>query len=220
MQRFWRFLFGLTGLAIIFGLAIIVYWLLKAIWHQFAALSPEIAVAIITGASTIFVSTFTVVLGRYYERKKELDRLYRDKKVEIYDEFLKQFFQVFHNSATNQPHKTPNTNLSEYFKEWQRKLLLWAGPEVVEVYAQWRIDVQQRPIRAKQFLDTDKLLLAIRKDLGHDNRPIRPGLFVRIILNEANLLLAAVKQNPNITMDELSLMQKKTEKTKESEQKN
>lgn len=58
-------------------------------------------------AATVFVSTLTVVVGRYFERKREFDALYRDKKVEIYDEFLQKSFALLHGTSASQAQSDP-----------------------------------------------------------------------------------------------------------------
>jgi len=151
------------------------------------------------------------VLGRYFERKKELDALYRDKKVEIYDEFLKEFFNAFQNPSKDKAPTDTNDPLVKYFKEWQRKLLLWAGPEVIESYSQWMSALRTKPVNAESFFMTERLLLAIRKDLGHSNKGIQRGIFARLVMKNADLFLSMSKTNPNIALGELIAIENKIE---------
>jgi hypothetical protein len=66
------------------------------------------------GATTVSGLTLTVVLGRYFERKKEIEAHYRQKKTEMYDSFLKEFFKSIHKP------KDENLNLIPFLREWQR----------------------------------------------------------------------------------------------------
>ena len=80
----------------------------------------ELAAALVAGVVTILVATATVMIGRYYERKKELDALYRDKKTEIYDEFLKELFDLFFSAGekpVDHPEKGPRAVLARVHKE-------------------------------------------------------------------------------------------------------
>ena len=63
--------------------------------------------------------------GRYYERKKELDALYRDKKTSVYDEFLTNLFKQIHYPN---PSLGPNQGFVDYLREYYRKMILWTGP--------------------------------------------------------------------------------------------
>jgi hypothetical protein len=60
--------------------------------------------ALVAGFCAIVVSTLTVVLGRYYERTRELSALHRDKKIVVYDEFLEGFFNIMNSNAEHSPH--------------------------------------------------------------------------------------------------------------------
>lgn len=67
------------------------YLAIQNLITMFSSLDKEISVGIITGATTLVVAIITIMLGRYYERKKEIEAQFRTKKIEIYDEFLKNF---------------------------------------------------------------------------------------------------------------------------------
>lgn len=54
--------------------------LISLVWAQFKSLDEKIALAAITAFTTVTISKLTVVLGKYYERKKDLEAHYRGKK--------------------------------------------------------------------------------------------------------------------------------------------
>jgi len=70
-----------------------VIWLLGGVWEQFKLLDPKVSVGILTASGTVIAATLAIVLGKYFERKKDIEAHYREKKIEIYDEFLKEFFR-------------------------------------------------------------------------------------------------------------------------------
>jgi hypothetical protein len=138
------------------------------------------AAALIAGAVTIIVATLTITIGRYYERKKELDALYRDKKTEIYDEFLKEFFQLFF-SAGEKLEGQPEQGLTQFLREFTRKRILWSGPEVIEAFVTGKDHLVKGTPDAKSIFLTEDFLLAIRKDLRHTNKRPETGLFRKAI---------------------------------------
>jgi hypothetical protein len=90
MKRLVKILSTLAAFALLVGATALGVW---GVWSFFAyirSVPKEMATALIAGAATIIVATLTITIGRYYERKKELDALYRDKKTEIYDQYLRQ----------------------------------------------------------------------------------------------------------------------------------
>jgi len=76
------------------GVAYLVYLFLAKAWTNFVSLDEDIAIAALTAGTTVIVATLTVTLGRYFERKKDIEAQHRSKKIEIYDEFLLEFFKV------------------------------------------------------------------------------------------------------------------------------
>ncbi|APC96618.1 hypothetical protein [Francisella frigiditurris] len=84
----------------------------------------------LTAATTVIAATLTVVLGKYFERKKDIEAHYREKKTQIYDEFLCEFFKVFYDSKKNH-------NLVDFLRQWQKKVILWGGQDVLLKYIDW-----------------------------------------------------------------------------------
>jgi hypothetical protein len=72
MKRLAKILPTLPALALLAGATTLVIWIVRFFFAYISSVPKEMAAALIT-------------IGRYYERKKELDALYRDKKTEIYD---------------------------------------------------------------------------------------------------------------------------------------
>ena len=88
-------IFAVLALGLISLLGWSIFLLLLTIWRQFLQLDATLAVGIITASTTVLVATLTVVLGRYFERKKEVEAHFRASKIEMYDAFLKELFTLF-----------------------------------------------------------------------------------------------------------------------------
>ena len=161
--------------------------------------------------ATVLVATLTVVVGRYFERKKELDALYRERKTEIYDEFLQKFFETFGSKADAQA--TPESdNLVPFLREFMRKLILWSGPEVIEAFVKWNDHLAKGVPDADSIFLTESFLLSIRKDLRHSNRGIRKGFFAKLFLSRGALFLTLAERNPKITLAEVAEIEKRANK--------
>lgn len=192
------------SLLIVLLVAGLIGWFLYLLgaraWAAFPSLPDIVAVALVTAFTTVVVSTATVMLGRFFERKKESDALYRDKKIGIYDDFLKKLFEIF---LEEKKQPTKSENLVPFLREMQRKMILWAGPKVVRSYVDWITALQTRTNASSVFLNMEQFFLAIRRDLGHTNKGLKEGDFIRFLLRDTDLFLAAIKENPSITLDEL-----------------
>lgn len=200
MRRLKTIALTLIGLALLAGLAGFVGWIIYAFFQYISSVPKELGAALVAASTTVIVATFTVMLGRYFERKKELDALYRDKKTEIYDEFLREFFTLFFNEGET---KDAAKDLVPFLREFTRKLILWSGPEVIEAFDAWKDHLAKGTPDAQSIFLTEAFLLAIRNDLRHNNKGLRKGFFARLFLQEGALFLKMAEKNPNITLAEL-----------------
>lgn len=203
MTRVVKVLSIIGVLALLVGVVALAVWGVRSFFTYVSAVPKEIGAALIAGAVTILVATATVTIGRYFERRRELDALYRDKKTEIYDEFLKEFFNLFFSSG-EKPDSQAEKNLVPFLREFTRKLILWSGPEVIEAFVAWKDHLARGTPDAKSIFLTEGFLLAIRKDLRHTNSGLRKGFFARLFLREGSLFLAMAEKNPNVTLAELT----------------
>lgn len=191
----------IIGFALLAGIGWGVYWLVTQIWGQFKNLDPKVSVAILTAATTVLVATLTVVLGKFYERKKDIEAHYRQKKTEIYDEFLCEFFKIFHSDKDD---NEENPELVSFLREWQRKMILWGGQDVLSKYISWMGHLKKGIPDAKTMFMMEEFFLEIRKDLGHKNSKLVKGTFIHLILQNPELFLVMAKENPNLTLAELA----------------
>ena len=86
---------ALIGGGLLLGFIYLVYKILSGVWGVLLGLDKQFFLGLVTAFTTIFVATLTVMLGRYFERKKEIESHFRAQKVEIYDNMLKQIFKIF-----------------------------------------------------------------------------------------------------------------------------
>jgi len=183
------------------------YKFITYIFQILKTLNTNVAVAIIVGSATIIASTLAVVLGRYFEAKKEREAVHRDKKIALYDEFLKEIFDIF---LGNEEKKRKQENLVPILKDIQRKIILWSGPYAIKVYAEWHKDLtsQVQQPKAKSMIKMINFFLALRKDLGHSNKGIKPEYLVRFMLRNPDLFMGMYKKNPEVTFDEIAKFEK------------
>lgn len=178
-----------------------------------SAVPKELGAALVAAVTTVFVATLTVMVGRYYERKKELDALYRDKKTEIYDEFLKEFFTVFFSGGEK---ANAEKDLVSFLQEFTRKLILWSGPQVIEAFVAWKDHLAKGVPDAESIFLTEAFLRAIREDLRHSNNGLRRGFFPRLFLKEGALFLAMAERDSSVTLAALGEMEELIRAKRES----
>lgn len=202
MNRLKTFLPALAGIAILAGLAMLVGLVVYAFFQYLSSVPKELGAALVAAAATILVATVTVMVGRYYERRKELDALFREKKTEIYDEFLKEFFTLFWGASKTDA--AAEKDLVSFLREFTRKLVLWSGPEVIKAFVAWKNHLAKGTPDAKSIFLNEAFLLAIRRDLRHSNIGLRKGFFARLFLQQGELFLDMAAKNPDLTLAALA----------------
>jgi hypothetical protein len=195
-------LWAALGLALILAIGWAGYTMVSRIWSAFAELKPEVAVAIVTAATTIFAAVLTIVLGRYFERQRELEAHFREEKLKLYERFLEEFFRLFH----DQPEGTDA--LVTFLKEWQRLVVLRASSRVIAAYFDWKNHLATQVPDAKSVFLMDEFFRALRADVGQSSRGLSKGAFANLILKHAPLFLSVAKRDPNIKLDALAKLEK------------
>jgi hypothetical protein len=183
------------------------YRLITLFIGYFSNLDKTVAVAIVAGSVTVLTSTLTVVLGRYFESKRDRDAAHREKKTELYNEFLGKLFSLF---LADDEQKRKEEDLVPFLREIQRKLILWSGPDVVKAYADWHgiLRTQGSAPGAKSMIKMVDFFLALRGDLGHSNKGIKRDHLVSFMLKNPELFMEMYRKNSDVSFEEIAAKEK------------
>ena len=206
MKKWQKILLNFLVIGIVITAAWLVYYIISGVWVKFRVLEEKIALAFLTAATTVIVATLTVVLGRYYGRKKDIEAHFREKKIVIYDDFLKEFFELMTGE------KGKPDDMVSFLREWQRKMILWGGQDVLRKYIDWIRKLRTGEPDAKAMWMAEDFFRAMRKDLGQSSWKLTKGTFVNLILKNPDLFIKVSRENPNITLSEIAKMEKELEK--------
>jgi hypothetical protein len=191
----------LVALAVLGGAAWLLYFGVRTVWQVLVGVNAQLAVAVVAAATTLTASTATVMLGRFYERKKEIEAHFRTEKIKIYDEFLGELFKVFHSAGES------SDDMVLFLREWQRKLVLWGGSNVLAAYFKWMNRLKSTPDAQTVFL-MDEFFRALRADIGQNSNGLAKGAFANLVLRHGDFFLLHAKRDPAITLAELSKLEK------------
>jgi len=203
IARLRTFLSLLLALTLIGGMGWLLYLSTQSVWRALVGVNPQLAVAVVAAATTLIASTATVMLGRYFERKKEIEAHFRAEKIKIYDEFLAELFKVFESGGE------ASDDMVKFLREWQRKLVLWGGSNVLSAYFKWMQRLKSTTPDAQTVFLMDEFFRALRADIGQNSKGLEKGAFANLILRHGDFFMLQAKKNPNITLDELSALEKK-----------
>lgn len=202
LRRSGRLLAGTAVLALLLGLVAVIGLGVVLLWQSLKEMSPDLAGALIAAAATVLVATVTIMLGRRHEKARDIEAHFRSAKIEMYDEFLKELFRLFQGGTTGE-------SLVPFLREWQRKLVLWGGADVLRTYFKWKSLLKSGSPTAQSIFAMDEFFRALRKDIGQGSFGLEKGAFAHLILRHAEVLLAAARDNPTITLAEVSDLERK-----------
>ncbi len=208
MKRFLYILGKVVGWVTIGLILVGIYFGSRWIWHHFISLNPQLAAALLTASATVIGGSIAIAIGRYFERKKEVEAHFRARKSEIYDAFLKAFFDYFYQAEAAPGHEADSTDLVAFLREWQRQMILWGGSRVLTTYLKWIANLKTGNPSAHSLFLMEDFFLKVRSDLGLSNKGFERGSFIRLMLKHGDVLLAMAKVNPNVTLQDVSAKEK------------
>jgi hypothetical protein len=142
------------------------------------------------------------MLGRYYERKRDIEAQFRAEKIKIYDQFLRDLFEVFHEAT-----KAESSDVTKFLREWQRKLVLWGGSDVLRAYFRWIVRLKRLTPDAQTIFLMDEFFRALRSDIGQSSRGLDRGSFAHLVLRHGDFFLQEAAKNPSLTLAELGRLE-------------
>lgn len=150
-------------------------------------LNVALLAPIIAGSFTVFVTTISVVLLKNKEKKQQIEQQHQLKKIPVYEEFLDFWFKVLLTKQTGVV--VSEQEMFIFFSEFTQKLILWGSDDVIFEYAEFRdifSDVTEGNTTLKTLYKFEKLLLSIRKDVGHKNIGMKEKDILRLFINDLN----------------------------------
>lgn len=193
------------GLVILGGVGWLIFWLLQTLLQSLASADANVIAAVVAGSATVLASTLAVVLSRYFQAKKERESAHRDRKIELYDEFMAKLFELF---LEDNPEESQE-DLIPFLREIQRKLILWSGPETIKTYAIWHKQLTTSVPTAQHLIKLIDFFFALRKDLGHSNKGLEHRHMVRFLLRNSEKFMREYEKDPNVTFQQLAELEEK-----------
>jgi hypothetical protein len=180
---------GLLVIAISFGVATVF-------------LDSDVATAIVTAGTTIFVSVFSAIWARNAEKTQAIEQQIREKKTPIYEEFIAIAFDIlWAGKRDKQPDNTKivqqrqrkgssnreeNSDPVDRLQKLTPQLIVWGTDEVIASWVRFRqvsANVKKEDPMEVMYA-FEEFISAIRQDLGHKNDLLKKGDLLRIFIND------------------------------------
>lgn len=164
-----------------------IYYGARAAIATFTALNPTVAAGFIAAVSAIVVSVISVLIAKHLEQRALIAKEQREKKIPAYEELIEFLFHVIYNEKLGRG-PMPEQEMVERMIKFNQKALIWGSDEVIQAFGTFRrVSAEGAPALTIAVL-VERMLLAIRKDLGHKNRGLGPGSLLGTFINDLHKL--------------------------------
>lgn len=160
-----QFILALLILAVLTGA---VGWLL----YESVSKAPGVIAAIVTGLAALL----TLIFQRYQERKRDLEQQRRELLAPIYEELIEKLMKAARSEVSED-------EITVFFNQLSEKLLLWGPDAIINAYNTWRRASVEEGGPLAAILSVEDLILALRKDLGHDDKNLKCGDLLQVFIN-------------------------------------
>ncbi len=158
------------------------------VFHLFTNIRKEVLASLIATSGTVIVSVLTVMLSKYYEKKRQIAQEIRESKIPIYKDFIEFLFRMF-NFSKNPDKKVKEDEMLEFLTDFTQKMIIWGSDEVLYEWQKFKnLNTPNSNLTKLQSLEllrqVEKILYAIRKDVGHNNKKLKQDTLLSLFIND------------------------------------
>lgn len=190
-KEFWSFIVGLIIIVLLGYLGVkFVEIFIEALEYLFDNYTT-IAVALVTG----FLAFISMIVGKYLENRYTIKNQIRKERQAVYIGLLDWLI----NNVLNMQIEN-NENVVEEIREQQKLITIYASDKVLSAWLEFKSISQltseesktmekeeaTKHIIQKQATCLENLILAIRKELGYNNKKIKNYDILKLYINDLN----------------------------------
>ena len=174
------------GVIVIIATSCLFIYISRQIWSALSSVDGKLSIAIIGGCVTIVVSVISALYAKHLENKILIKNEHKEKKIPIYTELIEFIFKIFEQSKTG--NNIPKEEIESFNFNLAKKLLIWGSDDVINEFNNFKRSANSGGHEHVLFA-TEKLWMAIRKDLGHKNKNITKGKLLSLIITDIDKYL-------------------------------
>ncbi|WP_431087674.1 hypothetical protein [Paenibacillus sp. 8b26] len=180
----------IPALIILLILVCLAWLVIKWFISIFSAVPKEVAAPLIAASATIIVSVLSIVIAKYYEKKRTIELEHRNKKIPMYEEFVEFLFKLLMNEKI-EGHPMTEQETIKFMSGFTQKLLVWGSDDVIDQWSKYRsMFIKEENVdTAKTMFQMEELLIAIRKDTGHKIKKYNKGDILKLFINDIDKYL-------------------------------
>ncbi|WP_037287758.1 hypothetical protein [Saccharibacillus sacchari] len=175
----------IIGTIILLVIGFLIWFLIKWLLSIFNAIPKEVAAPLIAASATIIVSVLSIVIAKYYEKKRAIELEHRNKKIPIYEDFVEFLFKLLM-SEKIEGKPMSEKEMLEFMSRFTQKLVVWGSDDVINQWSKCRnlFANEESTEKNKIMFQIEELLIAIRKDTGHKIGKYKKGDILRLFIND------------------------------------
>lgn len=158
--------YAVLAVVLVFGAMYVVYLGARA--------APSVIGALVTATGAIGA----VVAGRAYETRKHVQQARRERVAPIYERLMALLYSIARGETTG-------AELQSFYDELSKTLLVWGPPPVIRAFNTWRVELDEHGDKPREMaLSLERLLYALREDIGISSKDLSPGDLARVWIND------------------------------------
>ena len=183
-------LLGLAAFVVVMAVGLfalyVFLWIISSAVSEIAAIDSDVAKAVVAGSFAVIVAALSAAIPRYFEQKSRTTDALRDKKAEVNQSFYEFLFMKVLGGSLAGRNKVPEDDMKEFMLGFIKDASVWASDDVLKSLSVWR-QRSSAGVNTGGFGPLDdmmKVLLAMRRDLGHSNTGVNPETLLTLYVND------------------------------------
>lgn len=154
----------------------------------FSQVNPTVGAGMLAATSAVVVSVLSILIAKHLEQKALIAKEQREKKVPSYEGLIEFMFLMIHGEKLARGPLTEQEK-ADRMSRFNQQVIVWGSDEVIVAFAEFRQSSFNSLGPLAIAVAVERLLLAIRKDLGHKNKGLGPGALLRTFINDLHTLI-------------------------------
>lgn len=161
-----------------------IFIILRLLWEAFSQVNSTVATGMVTASATIIVSVISVLVAKRLEFRAALAKEHREKKIPFYEGMVNFIFRMtFADKLGLEP--ITEKEMAQQMASFTENLIVWGADEVIDAWFKFRNKSLNSDIGSVTLMfEIEDLLLAIRRDLGHENKGLTRGKVLGLFIND------------------------------------
>jgi hypothetical protein len=183
----------------IIGILIYLIVLITPSLFDWISKNNQISIPIITAV----ISLISILCQKSWELRYKTEQQIKNKKMKLYSDIISEISYFFSKTPSSLDMQTPDPDLAKDFEkkksirfakvmlELNHKIIAWGSDDVLKAWSEIKKTSYNQDTNPNNIMFAiEKLIYAMRKDLGHKNYNLFKGDILSLWFNDVNSVLS------------------------------